>query len=99
MTAAPAYASAEVITRLEALAAELGAVGWPARLDTPPDRVPALLAHNPEPGAAALAEHVYAQPGADGIWAYWWPWAEPIAATPGEAAAIVTRVLRTRDTP
>ncbi|HUZ25587.1 MAG TPA: hypothetical protein VMV07_17655 [Streptosporangiaceae bacterium] len=95
----PADDIAETTARLEALAAELTARGWAARLHTPPGRPPSLHTHNPEPGAAALAEHVYAQPRADGTWAFWWPWAEPIAATPITAADIITRVLRARDAP
>jgi hypothetical protein len=66
---------AEAVTHLEALAAELAARGWPARLDAPPGRLPSLHAANPEPGAAALAEYIYAAPVADGTWRYWWPWA------------------------
>jgi len=57
-------------------------------------RVPSLHARNPEPGAAALSEHIYAQPRADGTWVYWWPWAQPIAETPSRAAAAIVRVLR-----
>lgn len=99
MTTARARTAAEVIARLEALAAELADRGWQARLDTPHGRTPSLYARNPAPGAAALSEHIYAQPRADGAWGFWWPWAEPIAATPGEAAAVITRVLRAQDTP
>jgi hypothetical protein len=72
MNPAPAD-PAEVITRLESLAAELAVRGWPARLNTPSGRIPSLYARNPDPGAAALAEHIYAQPRADGAWAFWWP--------------------------
>ena len=91
MTSAPA----EMTARLEALATQLAVHGWAARLDAPPGRVPSLHARNPAPGAAALSEHIYAQPGADGTWRYWWPWAEPIA----EAAAVIVRVLRPAGTP
>ena len=65
-----------------------------ARLDTPPGRLPSLHAANPEPGATALAEHIYAAPVADGTWRFWWPWAEPIAAEPAGAAEVITRALR-----
>jgi hypothetical protein len=93
-TAMPA-ATAEILARLEALAAELAALGWPAGLDEPPGRLPSLHVRNPEPGARALAEHIYAQPRRDGTWAYWWPWAQAIdAAGPAGAAAVITRALR-----
>lgn len=58
-----------------------------------------LYARNPEPGAAALSEHIFARPRADGTWTYCWPWAEPIANTPATAAAIIVRVLRPTETP
>jgi hypothetical protein len=90
----PPAGPAEAVTHLEALAAELAARGWPARLNTPPGRLPSLHAANPEPGAAALAEDIYAAPVADGTWRYWWPWAQPIAADPAGAAEVITRALR-----
>ena len=86
--------SAEVIDRLDALATELTSHGWTATLQAPPGRTPRLYARNPEPGAAALSESIYAQPRADGTWSYWWPWAEPIADSADAAAAIIVRVLR-----
>ncbi len=89
--------TADVIARLNDLATELNARGWTARLHTPSGRLPSLHTRNPEPGAAALSEHIYAKPRADGCWMYWWPWAEPIADTPAGAAAVIVRVLRTAD--
>jgi hypothetical protein len=86
--------AAEAIVRLDALAAELAARGWTARVCAPPSRAPSLYARNPEPGAAALSEHIYARPRTDGTWAYWWPWAEPIAEAAAEAAAVIVHVLR-----
>ena len=86
--------AAEAVTRLDVLAAELAALGWTATVSAPAGRVPSLYARNPEPGAAALSEHVYAQPRGDGTWVFWWPWAEPIAESPAEAAAVIVRVLR-----
>jgi hypothetical protein len=87
--------TAESLTRLESLAAELAALGWPAGLDQPPGRLPSVYVRNPEPGAGALAEHIYAQPRRDGSWAYWWSWAQAIDATgPAGAAAAITRALR-----
>jgi hypothetical protein len=47
------------------------------------------------PSASALAEDVYAGRGQDGLWWFWWSWAERIAA--GEdlegAASRIERVL------
>ncbi len=86
--------TAHTVIRLDALAAELTARGWHATLEAPPGRAPSLHAHNPEPGARALSERIYAQPRADGTWIYWWPWAQPIATTPATAAEIIIRVLR-----
>jgi hypothetical protein len=60
---------------------------------TPPGRVPSL--HVVNPGATALAEDVYAGRGQDGLWWFWWSWAERI--TVGEdlegAAAMIGHVL------
>jgi hypothetical protein len=84
---------------LEALAAALSAYGWTAYVRTVPGRVASVRAGNPEPGAAALSEDIYAKPGPDGGWEYWWPWAERIAADPASAAAVIVRVLRPAGTP
>ena len=93
--AAPGLASsADTVARLDALATELTSHGWTASVMTPRGQIPRLYARNPEPGAAALSESIYAQPQADGTWSYWWPWAEPIAETAAAAAAIIVRVLR-----
>jgi hypothetical protein len=86
--------TSEVITRLDALAAELAALGWTGHLQTAPGRRPNLHVRNPVPGAAALSEHIYTDRSADGNWTFWWPWADPIASEPAEAAAIIVRVLR-----
>jgi len=94
----PAISASDVIARLDALAAEVTALGWIARVKTPLGRRPSLYVRNPEPGAAALSEHIYAHPRADGAWVFWWPWAEPIASTSPEAAAIIVRVLRATET-
>jgi len=90
---------AEMIAHLDALATELKRLGWPSRIDAPRGRRPSLYACNPEPGAAMLSEHVYAQRHDDGSWRYWWPWAEPIAADSAQAAAVIVRVLRTAGVP
>lgn len=93
---APTDSVAEVTARLEALAAELDTRGWSSRLDVPLGRLPSLYARNPEHGAAALSEHIYAQPSTDSgsEWTYWWPWAEPIAHSAADAATVIIRALR-----
>jgi hypothetical protein len=81
------------LARLEGLAEVLSHHGLRARLMTPPGRVPSL--HVVNPSAAALAEDVYAGRGQDGLWWFWWSWAERIAV--GEdlegAASLIKRVL------
>jgi hypothetical protein len=94
----PQGSPAETIACLNALAIELSAYGWKANVQKLHGKPPTLHAQNPEPGAAALSEHIYARPLADGSWAYWWPWTQPIAETAADAAAIIVRVLRSADT-
>jgi hypothetical protein len=81
------------LARLEGLAEVLSHHGLRARLMTPPGRVPSL--HVVNPSAAALAEDVYAGRGQDGLWWFWWSWAERIAV--GEdlegAASMIEHVL------
>jgi hypothetical protein len=89
--------SDHAIDLLECLGAELGGLGMRTRLSADPGRLPSLHVQNPEPGASALQESIYAAPKADG-WAYWWSWAEPVAETPADAARIIARVLRTAET-
>ena len=43
----------------------------------PPGRVPSVYITNPR--ARALEENVYANKGKDGLWWFWWSWAERIA--------------------
>ncbi len=83
-----------LLDALNALAAELSARGWTSRVRTLPGRLPGLRVLNPEAGAAALSEDIYARPGEGGSWVYWWPWAEPVAGDPASAAAVIVRVLR-----
>ncbi|MGO9081688.1 MAG: hypothetical protein ACLQDY_22030 [Streptosporangiaceae bacterium] len=84
------------LDRLEALAEALAAHGLRARLLSPAGRLPSL--HVVNPVAAALAENVYAGPGRDGVWWYWWSWAERIARSDDLAAAAqrISRVLAVR---
>lgn len=81
------------IERLEGLAAELGRLGLITRITAPAGRIPSL--HVVNPAAARLAEDIYAGRSQDGMWWFWWPWAERI--TPGDepaaAAALIARVL------
>lgn len=81
------------LARLEGLADVLANHGLRARVVTPPGRVPSL--HVVNPSASALAEDVYAGRGQDGLWWFWWSWAERIAA--GEdlegAATMIEHVL------
>jgi hypothetical protein len=93
MPAAPTTIES-VITMLETLGTELGAAGWNTRLQIAPGRAPALFVQNPEPGAGALNEHIYAAPKDDGLW-FWWSWAEPIAKDTAETAVLIRRALRT----
>jgi hypothetical protein len=90
---------AEAADPLDALAAELSEHGWTAHVRKLPSRILSLRAGNPEPGAAALSEDIYAKPGPDGGWEYWWPWGERIAGDPASAAAVIVRVLRSAGTP
>jgi len=83
--------------RLEGLAEAVAEYGLRARLVVPPGRVPSLHVTNPQ--ASALAEDVYAGPGQDGQWWFWWSWAERIASGDDLAAAAlrISHVLAARD--
>jgi hypothetical protein len=86
-------ASVANLARLEDLAEVLISRGLRARLVTPPGRVPSL--HVVNPAAGALAEDIYAGRGQDGLWWFWWSWAERIAVSEDleHAAAMIGRVL------
>jgi hypothetical protein len=82
---------------LEQLRAELADRGWITRaLD---QGQPSLFVQNPDPGAAALNDHVVVAPSIDGDCWFWWPWASPIGAADdiAHAAARITHVLRATD--
>ena len=81
------------LERLEGLAAELAKHGLMTRLIAPVGRVPSL--HVVNPAQSMLAEHVYAGRSQDGLWWFWWPWAERIAPGDqhGAAASVIARVL------
>jgi hypothetical protein len=78
---------------LEKLADELSDRGLEAWPMAPPGRVPSLYVVNP--AARALEENVYVGCGKDGIWWFWWSWAERIAIADDVdlAAGIIVRVL------
>jgi hypothetical protein len=78
---------------LEKLADELSHRGLDAWLMAPPGRRPSLYVVNP--AARALEENVYAGCGKDGMWWFWWSWAERIAVADDVdlAATTIVRVL------
>ena len=59
----------------------------------PPGRRPSLYVVNP--AARALEENVYVACGKDGLWWFWWSWAERIAVADDidQAASTIVRVL------
>ncbi len=81
------------LDRLEELAEELGRRGLRTRLMTPYGRIPSLHVVNPQ--VSRMAEDVYVGRSRDGLWWFWWPWAERIARSDevSEAAALIARVL------
>lgn len=81
------------LARLEGLADVLTRRGLRARIVAPRGRVPSL--HVVNPLAGVLAEDVYAGRGQDGLWWFWWSWAERIAVSDDieAAAAKIERVL------
>jgi hypothetical protein len=62
---------------LEKLADEVSNCGLEAWLMAPPGRRPSLYVVNP--AARALEENIYVGCGKDGLWWFWWSWAERIA--------------------
>ena len=78
---------------LDKLAEELTHRGLEAWLMAPPERVPSVYVVNP--AARALEDNVYVDRGKDGIWWFWWSWAERIAIADDldAAATAIARVL------
>ena len=78
---------------LEKLAEELTHRGFEAWLMAPPGRVPSVYVVNP--AARALEDNVYVNQGKDGLWWFWWSWAERISIADDldAAATAITRVL------
>ena len=85
------HASATVY--LDKLAEELTHRGLEAWLMAPPGRVPSVYITNP--GARALEENVYVNQGKDGLWWFWWSWAERISIADDldATATTISRVL------
>src|ERR1700678_1318308 len=79
------------LDHLEGLAEELGRRGLHTTLMTPPGRVPSL--HVLNPAMSRLAEDVYVGRSPDGLWWFWWPWAERIA--PGDDLAEAAPAIAT----
>ena len=79
---------------LEKLAEELTHRGLEAWLMAPPGRVPSVYITNPN--ARALEENVYANRGKDGLWWFWWSWAERISMADDleASASAIARVLQ-----
>ncbi|HET9897030.1 MAG TPA: hypothetical protein VFQ44_19015 [Streptosporangiaceae bacterium] len=86
-----------ILSRLEVLGEELAKRGLRTTVVSLSGRVPSL--HVVNPTAARLAEDVYVGRSQDGLWWFWWPWAERIAPgdEAGEAAAVIARVLDVSD--
>jgi hypothetical protein len=82
---------------LESLAEALAQRGLRTRMMAPQGRIPSL--HVVNPAASVLAEDIYAGRGQDGIWWFWWSWAERIgeSADVEAAATRIARVLAPRD--
>jgi hypothetical protein len=78
---------------LDKLAEELTNRGLEAWLMAPPGRVPSVYITNPR--ARALEENIYATQGKDGLFWFWWSWAERIAPADDldGASAKIARVL------
>jgi hypothetical protein len=85
------HASATVY--LDKLSEELTHRGFEAWIMAPPGRMPSVYVTNP--AARALEENVYADRGKDGLWWFWWSWAERISIADDldTTATAITRVL------
>jgi hypothetical protein len=96
MTVGAREAADVQLDHLDTLGEELTRRGMQVRLVLPPGRVPSM--HVVNPNARALEEHIYAGCGSDGVWWFWWSWAERIAETSDltKAADAIVRVLASR---
>jgi len=68
-------AAREAVARLEALAEDLEARGFAARLVDVGGYAAVRVAHRV---VSQLSETVYAAPAVGGAWWFWWSWADPI---------------------
>jgi hypothetical protein len=91
MSATKTSVTAEVTAQLEALAGELSRRGFATSVTG------AALQHHHHPCVrvtnihiARMSEDVYAAPGKDGQWAFWWSWADKIGPVEDIEAAAVT---------
>jgi hypothetical protein len=93
----PAPSSQQGTAYLEGLGDTLTRLGLRTRLMLPPGRIPSL--HVVHPQASVLAEDIYAGRGEDGVWWFWWSWAERIGESDDldAAAARIARVLAPND--
>jgi hypothetical protein len=84
---------------LEALRQELSGQGWITSPLEPPGRPASLFVQNPDPGAAALSDHILVDGDGQGSCWFWWPWATRIAPAGDAALAAgrITSVLRASD--
>ena len=78
---------------LDKLAEELTHRGLEAWVMAPPGRVPSVYVVNP--AARALEENVYVNRGSEGLYWFWWSWAERISIADDldGAATAIKRVL------
>ena len=68
-------AAREAVARLEALAEDLEARGFAARLVDVGGYAAVRVAHRV---VSQLSETIYAASAGDGMWWFWWSWADPI---------------------
>ncbi len=93
--AGAAFSAENEIACLEALAAEVIARGWAARITMPPGRPVRLFVQ--DPGDPAMFAYIAAAAdNTSGQWWYWFDWAERItpAAVPAVAAEVIASSLR-----
>ena len=76
MTASGQEAAREAAGQLEALANDLEARGFAARLVNSGEHMGIRVAHRV---VSQLSETVYAGPAGDGTWWFWWSWGDQIA--------------------
>jgi hypothetical protein len=85
----------ERLARLDALAAELTALGWTAYVTAPQGRPARLFVQNPH-DQEMCADIMTSAENGTGDWWFWFSWAERIAPadSPDAAAAVIVAELR-----